>query len=252
MKRLILTVLAAMALPVLAGAAALEDLPDTVTASLPAAPAPARARTQVCVDPGHPNTFNPATDMVNGTNEARVNWQVGVRLERVLKSMGYDVRMTRNAELNYVENKDRAYICNDGSALAVHLHCESTPGTGFALYYPDRQGVYDYKDDAENGFKGPEAGVIKASLPLAEAVAAGMRPALAGSLVQHGIYGDSRTAVGSRQGALSYSILSKIPTVTIEMVVLTNKKDAAFIKTESGQEKMAAAIAAGIAAYKAP
>jgi len=255
MNRLIL-ILATLVLGLLprAGAAALEDLPGAgdMTASLPAAPAPERARTLICVDPGHPNTFNAATNMVNGTNENRINWQVGQRLERVLKEKGFDVAMTRNAELNYVENKDRARLCNNGAALAVHLHCESTPGTGFALYYPDRQGVYDYKDDPENGFRGPSAGVIAASRPLADAVARGMSAGLAGDLRQQGIYGDSRTAVGSNQGALTFSIFSTIPTVTIEMVVLTNKKDAAFIKSEAGQEKMAAAIAAGIALYKAP
>ena len=216
------------------------------------APAPESARTLVCVDPGHPNSFNPATDLVNGTNEARINWQVGLRLERVLKEAGYDVIMTRHSETESVENKDRARICNIGAALAVHLHCESTPGTGFALYYPDRQGVYDFKNDPENGFKGPAAGVIAASKPLAETLAAGMRDGLAGTLKQKGVYGDSRTAVGSRQGALTCSIFSRIPTVTIEMAVLTSKSDAAFIKSEAGQEKMAAAIAAGIQRYRTP
>ena len=235
-------------------AAALDALPGAgdFDIPLPAAPAADRARALICVDPGHPNSFNAATAMVNGTNENRVNWQVGVRLERVLKELGYDVAMTRNAEMNYVENKDRARLCNIGAALAVHLHCESTPGTGFALYYPDRAGVYDYKDDPENGFRGPDGAVMTESRPLAEAVARGMEAGLAGSLRRQGVYGDSRTAVGSTQGALTYSIFSRIPTVTIEMVVLTNKRDAAFIKSEAGQEKMARAIAGGIRLYRAP
>ena len=83
-------------------------------------------------------------------------------------------------------------------------------------------------------------------------LAAGMRDGLAGTLKQKGVYGDSRTAVGSRQGALTCSIFSRIPTVTIEMAVLTSKSDVAFIKSEAGQEKMAAAIAAGIQRYRIP
>jgi N-acetylmuramoyl-L-alanine amidase len=150
-----------------------------------------------------------------------------------------------------VENKDRARLCNNGAALAVHLHCESTPGTGYALYYPDRQGIYDYKDDPENGFRGPSELVRTDSRTLAMVMANGMSGELAGTLNNRGVYGDSRTAVGSNQGALTFSIFSTVPTVTIEMVVLTNKKDAAFIKAETGQEKMAGAIAAGIAAYAA-
>ena len=234
-----------------ASAAALDDLPglDGAAAPVPAASAPARAL--VCVDPGHPNSFNPATDLVNGTNEARINWQVGLRLERVLKEAGYDVIMTRHSETESVENKDRARICNP-AALAVHLHCESTPGTGFALYFPDREGLYDYKDDPENGFRGPSAPVRQDSRSFAAQLENGMRAALAGTLADKGVFGDSRTAVGARQGALTFSIFSTIPTVTIEMVVLTNRKDAEFIKSAAGQEKMAAAILAGIKLYKAP
>ncbi len=252
MKRLTLTLLAALALPSLAGAAALDGLPGAGEPPAFETPQADRARALVCVDPGHPNTFNTATAMVNGTNENRINWQVGQRLERVLKELGYDVVMTRDAELHSVENKDRARLCNIGAALAVHLHCESTPGTGFALYYPDRQGVYDYKDDPENGFRGPAAGVIAESRSLAALLGNAMEPALAGSLRRQGVYGDSRTAVGSRQGALTYSIFSRIPTVTVEMAVLTNKKDAEFIKSAAGQEKMARAIAEGIRLYRAP
>ncbi|MDD2805837.1 MAG: N-acetylmuramoyl-L-alanine amidase [Elusimicrobiales bacterium] len=238
-----------------AQAGALDDLPALSAAEVPAPPAAAaeRARTVICVDPGHPNTFNSATDLVNGTNENRINWQVGQRLERVLKEAGYEVVMTRNAELHSVENKDRARICNAaGAALAVHLHCESTLGTGFALYYPDRQGVYDYKNDPENGFRGPSAQVREDSRAFSAVMFNAMRGELAGTLKAQGMYGDSRTAVGSNQGALTFSIFSEIPTLTIEMVVLTNKKDAEFIKAAAGQEKMAAAIAAGIRLYRAP
>jgi len=250
---ILLAAISSLGLLPLAGAAAFEELPATMSApALPAAPAPDRARPLICVDPGHPNTFNDGFEPVNGTNETRINWQVSLRLERLLKEKGFDVLMTRSEEKKFVENKDRARICNNGAALAVHLHCESTPGSGFALYYPDRTGTYDYKNDPENGFKGPQAAVIGASRTLAETVAGGMKTALAGVLPSRGVYGDSRTAVGSRQGALTYSILSRIPTITIEMVVLTNKKDAAYIKSEAGQEKMAGAIAAGILLYKAP
>lgn len=251
MNKVLIALLLALAPLAGAFAAALDGLPAADPLQLPE-PKAAPAQALVCVDPGHPNTFNTATAMVNGTNENRINWQVGQRLERVLKEMGYAVVMTRDSETHSVENKDRARLCNLGAVLAVHLHCESTPGTGFALYYPDRQGIYDYKDDPENGFRGPAAGVISESRSLATLLGNAMEPVLAGNLRRQGVYGDSRTAVGSRQGALTYSIFSRIPTVTVEMAVLTNKKDAEFIKSAAGQEKMARAIAEGIRLYRAP
>lgn len=238
-----------------------EGLPASmaeIAASGPAVPEPAvtppeRVRTVVCVDPGHPNSFNSGLAPVNGTTETHINWVVGVKLEKVLKDLGYDVVMTRADEKTYVENKDRALLCNaGGAALSVHLHCESTPGSGFALYYPDRIGTHNYKNDPDNGFKGPSAQVMAGSKTLAQTVSKGMKEKLTGILPSRGVFGDSRTAVGASQGALTFSIFSKVPTLTIEMAVLTNKQDAALMKTEQGQFKMANAIAAGILLYKAP
>jgi N-acetylmuramoyl-L-alanine amidase len=64
-----------------------------------------------------------------------------------------------------------------------------------------------------------------------------------------GIRGDSKTAVGARQGALTGSIFSGIPVVTVEMVVITQPQGEAFIASEDGQARMTEAIAQGIDAY---
>ncbi|HNS08978.1 MAG TPA: N-acetylmuramoyl-L-alanine amidase, partial [Candidatus Ozemobacteraceae bacterium] len=60
---------------------------------------------------------------------------------------------------------------------------------------------------------------------------------------------DSVTYVGSKQGALTGSIFSQVPTVVIEMVYLNNASNAAFIKEPQNQELMAGAILQGILAY---
>ncbi|MCX5785162.1 MAG: N-acetylmuramoyl-L-alanine amidase [Elusimicrobia bacterium] len=233
--------------------AALSGFKDIAAPPIAPVQPPERPRRIICVDAGHPNTFNSGLAPVSGTNETHINWVVAVKLERILKEKGFDVLMTKSSELQYVENKERALMANNGgAALAVHLHCESSPGTGFVIYYPDRQGVEDYGNDPDNGFKGPSKQVIEGSLVLAEAMRKGMAPALAGSLDDGGVRGDSKTQVGSNQGALTFSIFSKIPTITIEMAVLTNRHDAAFIKSDEGQEKMAQAIAAGILLYPIP
>jgi N-acetylmuramoyl-L-alanine amidase len=79
-----------------------------------------------------------------------------------------------------------------------------------------------------------------------------MAQVLAGVLKDGGVRGDSKTFVGSKQGALTGSIFSQVPAVLVEMVVLSNKEDAEFIKTEDGQMKMAKAIAEGIKLYLKP
>ncbi len=142
-----------------------------------------------------------------------------------------------------VKNKDRARIANEANAaLMVRLHCDASPDSGFAIYYPDRQGTKD-------SVTGPSETVMQQSLQAAEAIHAEMAKALQDVLKDGGVRGDSQTLVGSRQGALTGSIFSQVPVVTIEMVVLSNKSDAEFIKSEDGQQKMARALAAGVARF---
>ena len=218
-----------------------------------AAPAPAQeprpARRLIVVDPGHPSSFNSGTAVVNGTTEAHINWVVALKLKELLIKSGFDAILTRSSELQLMDNKDRARMANRaGAELTVHLHCDAGPHSGFAIYYPDRRGVHTFKDDPENGFTGPSKDVITGSTALGKAVFKGMSGVLAGKL-RGTLRTDFQSLVGSRQGALTSSIFSEIPTVTVEMAVLTNYSDALFIKSEQGQDLMAKAIAAGILGY---
>jgi N-acetylmuramoyl-L-alanine amidase len=148
--------------------------------------------------------------------------------------------MTKSAEAEFVSNRDRAERANRaGAVLLVRLHTDASRGRGFAVYYPDRQGTW-------NGMTGPSALVIDKSRQAAEAVHGGMATVLQGALADNGVRGDSRTFVGSRQGALTGSIFSRVPVVLIEMVVLTDSADASFIQTDAGQQRMAQAIADGV------
>ena len=80
-----------------------------------------------------------------------------------------------------------------------------------------------------------------------------MAEGLAGTLKDNGVRTDYQTKVGREQGgALTGSIFSEVPVVTIEMVVLSDPSDAEFIKTEEGQRRMAEAIAKGVERYVGP
>jgi N-acetylmuramoyl-L-alanine amidase len=203
-------------------------------------PEPAPAAPVVCIDPGHPSETSAGNVVQNGTTEVHIVWEVALKLREQLEARRIRVVMTKTAEARMVKNRDRARIANEaGAAVMVRLHCDASTDSGFALYYPDRQGTLD-------GITGPSQDVIAGSRKAAEAIHLGMAEALKGDLKDGGVRGDSKTFVGSRQGALTGSIYSRVPVVTIEMVVLSNKNDAEFIKGDSGQMKMAQAIAAGI------
>jgi N-acetylmuramoyl-L-alanine amidase len=151
--------------------------------------------------------------------------------------------MTKAREDELVTNKERAMVANRARAnVMIRLHCDASPDNGYAVYSPDRKGMVQ-------NVAGPSEEVIERSKIAADAVHQGMAKALEGVLKDGGVRGDSKTAVGSKQGALTGSIFSEVPAVLIEMVVLSDKGDADFIKTEEGQMKMARAIAEGITLY---
>ncbi|MFA5162696.1 MAG: N-acetylmuramoyl-L-alanine amidase [Elusimicrobiales bacterium] len=216
----------------------------------------------VCIDPGHPSPFNSGYEKQNGTTETHINWVVAEKLKKALEGKGVRVMMTKSEERQLVDNQDRAVMSNKaadkffeensgGVALVVHLHCDTGPHNGFAVYYPDRKGKYTgvSGDEPNIGFTGPTVGIQESSKQLAGAVESAMSGRLSGKVKSNGVKGDSKTAVGGRQGALTFSIFSKIPTITVEMVTLSSKRDVEFIKTESGQQQMAQAIADGLIGY---
>jgi N-acetylmuramoyl-L-alanine amidase len=217
-----------------------------------APPAPkvksAAARTVVCIDPGHPSEVASGKNIQNGTSEAHTDWAVATKLRDALEARGYEVVLTKESEDELVKNRDRALVANRARAsLMIRLHCDASAERGFAVYYPDRRGR------AKDGTTGPGAEVIEESRRAAEAVHAGLVEELNDALNDNGVRTDYQTKVGREQGgALTGSIFSEVPVVTIEMVVLSDDADAAFIKTDEGQRRMAEAIAKGVERYVGP
>jgi N-acetylmuramoyl-L-alanine amidase len=209
-------------------------------------PAPSRdlVGAIVAVDAGHPSENGHGAQSPAGTIESHMTLAVAKKLERLLRERGATVVMTRTEIDELVTNRERAEIANRARAhLFVRLHCDARTAAGTATYYPDRQGT------TPEGVTGPSDEVIARSEALAKVFHPSLVAAMGSDWNDVGIMGDSRTAVGSRQGALTGSIFSQVPAVTIEMISLRNESDDAFINTDEGQERMARALLAGIEAY---
>ena len=117
----------------------------------------------------------------------------------------------------------------------VRLHCDSDAGSGFATYAPDRAGK-------SGNVKGPSPDVIARSRKMGRVFHETLSHALAGVLIDRGYKTDLQTAVGAKQGALTGSVFSQVPVVLVEMCVLTNPKDEAFVSTPSGLMELADAL----------
>ena len=207
------------------------------------APAKSPSSPLVAIDPGHPSETSQGAGGSAGATEIQVNWAVAQKLKALLEEAGYRVVLTKLVEEELVTNRHRAEIGTlHGAEVMVRLHCDAGDHRGTATFYPDRQGE-------RWGVTGPSAEVIAGS----EAFASVFHPAMIGALGPDwpdlGIKGDSKTFVGSQQGALTGSIFSTIPVVTVEMAVITQPDDEAFIAGPEGQDRMAKAIFAGIDAY---
>jgi N-acetylmuramoyl-L-alanine amidase len=202
----------------------------------------------VCIDPGHPSeTSDGATG--NGLSENTLNWQVAQRLAAQLKARGVKYVMTKTSLHQRVTNRRRAEIANGDNiyhqpcAIFLRLHCDTGSGRGYTWYYPSASA-------RKGNVVGPPAAICAVSGRAARIINAGMKSILAGHLKDNPVKTDKSTFVGSKQGALTGSIYSLVPTALIEMCFINQEHDARFIASAQGRELMAHAIVNGILAWK--
>ncbi len=199
---------------------------------------------RVCIDPGHPSETNDGRELLNGLREVDVNWAVAQALRSLLEEKGFAVVLTKSSLQESVTNQRRAEIANEASAdLMLRLHADSEGSSGYAIYFPRRQGT-------AKGVTGPSPAMIEASDRAAKAFHRGLKAELGDKLKDNGIRGDEQTFIGAKQGALTGSIHSKVPTILVEMVNLAKAADAKWIKEPANQKIFAQGLLAGVAAVE--
>ena len=199
---------------------------------------------RVTLDPGHPSEVGRGTTGKR-ISELEVCWRVAKLARAALEADGATVCLTKSRMDEMVPNQRRAEIANDFRAdLMVRLHCDAASARGFSVYYPSTTGT-------ANGFRGPSASVLARSKSFAQVFHPALRDALGGALNDRGLMTDRQTSVGARQGALTGSIYSQVPVLLIEMVVLTDPKDEAWILVPKNQLRYGKAIATAVRAVVA-
>jgi N-acetylmuramoyl-L-alanine amidase len=195
----------------------------------------------ICIDPGHPSENGVGTHGKH-ISEVDAAWRVALALRENLQAKGYKVVMTKTARDEKVTNEMRAETANTAQAdLMIRLHCDAGAKSGFASYYPGKKGRV-------GSVSGPSAAVISASRRAAMVFHPAVVSVLRGKLGDRGVHTEAATMIGSKQGALTGSIYSKVPVILVEMAVLQNPHDDLFISRREGQALLARAITAGIEA----
>lgn len=202
-----------------------QTLKVTGSSTKPSTPSGVLAGKEIVIDPGHGGRFAGAQGIVH---EEDITLQISLKVRAKLQNMGAKVIMTRTSDVactpaGYTYAQDLAcrpgVAVKNGSDMFVSIHGNAGPSnvSGTETWYLDKSRG-DYKLSKE-------------------------------------IY-DELHALGLKGRGVkkeSWSVLrnsgKNIPSTLIETAFVTNKEDAAKLGSSSYQDKMAQAIATGIANY---
>jgi N-acetylmuramoyl-L-alanine amidase len=174
--------------------------------------------THVAIDPGHGGR-DPGTIGVTGVYEKTINLAVAKKIAASLQREGLTVTMTRQDD-RYPELEWRAEIANRHNVdLFVSIHCDSAPNAG-------AQGFTIYVADAAS------ADTLRAARVIGR------------SMATTGL--DNR---GINRENLRVLVRTESPAVLIELGYLSNAQEAAKLQSSAFQDRLATAIASGIADY---
>lgn len=172
----------------------------------------------IVVDPGHggkdPGAISPL-----GIQEKDINLQVARRLAAELGRLGFKVIMTRDTDM-FLELEERAAIANQNHAdLFVSIHSDSSPSrslNGYTVY---------------------------------TARSAGNRARWAARTIADAMASTGLESNGIRQADYRVLVNTNCPAVLVELGYLSNHYEAARLQDPYMQQRLARAIAEGLARY---
>jgi N-acetylmuramoyl-L-alanine amidase len=221
----------------------------------------------VVIDAGHGGKDVGAIG-INGVREKDVNLGVALKLGKLLESNMKDVKVvyTRSND-TFVELYKRGKIANEnGGKLFISIHCNSTPkrptdASGFEVYLlrPGRtqeairiaareNGVIQYEDNPKRYERLTDENFILVSM----AHSSYMKYSEKFSDLLDKQFGNNLDfgSRGIKQAGFYVLVGASMPSVLIETGFLTNPKDAAYLKSERGQSKLAESILTAIKKYR--
>jgi len=257
--------------------ARLTELGGPATATAPATPAAATRLPNgllpghiVTVDPGHGGSQpgNPGRFLPRGVQEKDITLKVGLRLREALQRRGIQVIMTRTKDVN-VPVLERAPMCSGTCDLFVSLHVDALEARrpnyqqirGFHSLIIGEENTADASRVARMENEALRSEVAEGEQNLDDAMQFIFKDLqmneylreshdMAERIQEH----LSKVHPGTNRGVNQYNRLAVLntahrPAVLVEMGYATNRQDAAFLASESGQRKIAEAIADAVVDY---
>jgi N-acetylmuramoyl-L-alanine amidase len=228
---------------------------------------PKSGKLLVVLDPGHGGKDPGAVG--NGFREKDINLAIGLKMEKVLKTRGFDVKMTRNTDV-YLKLQERTDIANKANAdMFVSIHVNSLPpgknSAGFEIYLmalpTDKDALalakIENREYVEDKSANGEASDRRTELLLK----------ILGDMQQNNKINESTVVAevlfkaGSSQGIPMKRVAQApffvlrgagMPAVLLETGFITNANEAKLLAHAGYQQKIADAMADGIQNYFKP
>jgi N-acetylmuramoyl-L-alanine amidase len=179
---------------------------------------PRRMSGTVVIDAGHGGK-DPGATSVLGFYEKGINLAVAGEVARLLEQRGLRVKMTRTSDYS-VELEDRAAVANDLDAdLFVSIHSDSFPESS-------RRGYTIY---------------------IARSASSSSRQAA--SAIARSMSGTGLNSFGVQTANYHVLTETRCPAVLVELGYLSNRSEAALLRSGSFQDRLAQALADGISDY---
>jgi N-acetylmuramoyl-L-alanine amidase len=216
--------------------------------------------TRIVIDPGH-GGHDPGA-RVNGISEASLVLDVAMRLEELLKNQpGVEVVLTRRSD-TYIALEERTAIANRSDAdlfLSIHANA-STAATarGIETYFLN----FATNPEAEAIAARENAGSAKTMRHLPDIVQAiAMNNKIDESrdlatIIQSTLYDQLRKSnrnlknLGVKQAPFVVLVGATMPSALAEVSFMTNRNEAALLKTDKYRQQIAEALHRGITRYQ--
>ena len=174
-----------------------------------------------------PKVAGGATGVSTHKAESLVNLQVANRLAAQLKKRGFKVIMIRTSQNVNIPNSTRAKVANKAkAALIIHLHCDSAGSStkGLLVIVPGK-----------DKWTGP---ILTSSTRAGKAI---QKFTLASTSARN-------RGISKRTDLVGFNY-STVPSVFVEMGLMSNPAEDKKLSTAAYQDKLAVGMANGIKAY---
>jgi N-acetylmuramoyl-L-alanine amidase len=215
---------------------------------------------RIVIDPGHGGHDPGASGF--GVSEAELVLDVALRLEKLLRAQpSVDVVLTRRTN-DFVTLEERTDIANRQSAdlfLSIHANASDAPAvrgveTYFLNFALNRQAeaVAARENAASGRTMSSLPGIIKAITLNSKLNESRDFAGLIQRTLVTGLGGNNKAVkdLGVKQAPFMVLVGASMPSVLAEIAFVTNRQDAALLKTTAYRQKIAESLLAGILKYQ--